>query len=303
MIDRNNHIDFARVGAAALVAAIHTSPLAGVSPTADFVLVNGLARLAVPFFLTVTGFYLTLNSSQDLLLFLKRIVWLHVVWSTIYLLAGWTPDHNWAKSLLSRYVIGYWHLWYLPAIAEASLCLWLIRSQSFRAQAWLIGLTYASGCAIEFWCRIHGLSLNLYRNGLFFALPFLWLGKTLREKPGMLDRIGARKLAWAGLGSFALLFVELYAVSRPTLAPVDMLLSLFPLTAIGVHMLMRFESGLHSGFPARLATGIYFSHVGVLLLLDKVVTLDNLTRFLAVLMLSAAVATMLYRTGDRLRLL
>ena len=51
-------IDYFRVVAALLVIAIHTSPLAGLNETADFVLTRVIARVAVPFFLMASGFFL-----------------------------------------------------------------------------------------------------------------------------------------------------------------------------------------------------------------------------------------------------
>ena len=49
-------LDRFRLIAALLVIAIHTSPLASFSGEADFFLTRVLARIAVPFFLMVTGF-------------------------------------------------------------------------------------------------------------------------------------------------------------------------------------------------------------------------------------------------------
>ncbi len=43
-------VDYFKVIAAFLVIAIHTSPLAGLSETADFVLTRAIALVAVPFF-------------------------------------------------------------------------------------------------------------------------------------------------------------------------------------------------------------------------------------------------------------
>ena len=48
-------LDGFRLAAAVLVVTIHTSPLASVSPPGDFWLTRVLARLAVPFFLMVSG--------------------------------------------------------------------------------------------------------------------------------------------------------------------------------------------------------------------------------------------------------
>ena len=52
---RYDSLDWFRLAAAALVVAIHTSPLADVSADADFFLTRVLARIAVPFFFMVTG--------------------------------------------------------------------------------------------------------------------------------------------------------------------------------------------------------------------------------------------------------
>jgi len=50
-------LDAFRLIAAFLVIAIHTSPLLSYSDGADFFLTSVLARLAVPFFFTVTGHF------------------------------------------------------------------------------------------------------------------------------------------------------------------------------------------------------------------------------------------------------
>lgn len=50
-------IDLFRIAAAFLVVAIHTSPLATYSETADFILTREIARVAVPFFFMTTGFF------------------------------------------------------------------------------------------------------------------------------------------------------------------------------------------------------------------------------------------------------
>ncbi len=51
--------------AAFLVAAIHTSPLESVNATADFILTRVLARVAVPFFMMVTGFFVLYGAVEE----------------------------------------------------------------------------------------------------------------------------------------------------------------------------------------------------------------------------------------------
>ena len=51
-------LDYFRIIAALLIIAIHTSPLLSYSKMADFVLTSIIARIAVPFFFMLSGFFL-----------------------------------------------------------------------------------------------------------------------------------------------------------------------------------------------------------------------------------------------------
>ncbi|NLM03852.1 MAG: acyltransferase, partial [Clostridiales bacterium] len=51
-------LDYFRIIAAALVVAIHTSPLSIINDRADFIFTRILCRIAVPFFFMVSGFFL-----------------------------------------------------------------------------------------------------------------------------------------------------------------------------------------------------------------------------------------------------
>lgn len=50
--------DIFRVVAAFLVVAIHVSPLETIDATADFIVTRAAARVAVPFFFMMTGYFL-----------------------------------------------------------------------------------------------------------------------------------------------------------------------------------------------------------------------------------------------------
>lgn len=51
-------LDLCRLAAALLVITIHTAPLSDVSAGADFFLTRILARVAVPYFFMLTGYFL-----------------------------------------------------------------------------------------------------------------------------------------------------------------------------------------------------------------------------------------------------
>lgn len=81
-------IDYFRFISALLVIAIHTSPLLSYSAYADFILTRIIARVAVPFFLMTTGFFLFQNQETvfgKVKNFTKRIVVLYCISVLLYL--------------------------------------------------------------------------------------------------------------------------------------------------------------------------------------------------------------------------
>lgn len=195
-------IDIFRVIAAFLVIAIHTSPLASWSATADLLLTRDLARIAVPFFFMVTGFFVLPASRHSLLRFLKRTTFLYLAAIVLYL-----PINIYMKSFQQitisalcqmLFVEGtMYHLWYLPAALTGAL----ISKGLYRA----FGLRTALGIACLLY--IIGLGGDSYygptsqwpptaaayelifqfcdytRNGFFFAPVFMLLGLALAKHP------------------------------------------------------------------------------------------------------------------------
>lgn len=90
-------LDYGKLVAAFLVVAINTSPLTSLSGNADFFVTRILARLAVPFFFMVTGFFVlsslfgesTKKDTQRVKKFLIRTIILYLVAIMIYLPVGW----------------------------------------------------------------------------------------------------------------------------------------------------------------------------------------------------------------------
>ena len=112
-------LDAFRLIAALLVVAIHTSPLASLSPDADFLLTRVAGRLAVPFFFMVTGCFL-LNDG-GVRRFLGRTARLYALSIALYLplnlYAGGMSAIEWLRGLLIEGT--FYHLWYLPAVLLA----------------------------------------------------------------------------------------------------------------------------------------------------------------------------------------
>ena len=78
-------LDLFRLAAVLLVVMNHTSPLAAVSAMADFWLTRVLARVAVPFFLMTTGYFLSRNHWAGVGRQLKKLCLLYGVCILLYL--------------------------------------------------------------------------------------------------------------------------------------------------------------------------------------------------------------------------
>ena len=195
--------------AAALVVAIHTSPLESINKTADFLFTRVLARLSVPFFFMVTGYFVLYgaykagNSGKIRQTFMK-LFFLYLGTTLLYLpvrlyqFVGKEEffDNNAPNMILRQagkafFFDGtYYHLWYLPAAGLGLILAWAGLSVFGRKGAFLCAsVLYMIGLMGD---SYYGLTekipllrdcyesmfqmFSYTRNGLFFAPLFLLLG-------------------------------------------------------------------------------------------------------------------------------
>ena len=194
---RMDSLDWFRLPAALLVTAIHTSPLSSFSPQADFWLTRVLARIAVPFFFMVSGFFLP-DSFAKLRKQEKKLFFLYALSIVLYLplnlYAGQLSGITAGAFLKQLFFDGtFYHLWYLPAAMEGMLLVWLLKKALPLSGCLAVtGLLFLTGLGGDSWyglvSRLPGaqafyeavFSFSSYtRNGLFFAPFFLCLGLSL----------------------------------------------------------------------------------------------------------------------------
>lgn len=218
-------IDRFKLMAAVLVITIHTSPLTSISPEADYILTGILARIAVPFFFMVTGYFIlpkALSNTTYACSYLKRIGLIYLISMILYLPVGIYAGHfkgvNVFSILKMVFLDGtFYHLWYLPAlILGFALMLLLLRFLPVPAVGAVCGLLYTVGLFGDSYYGmigqssfVHAIYEGLFhvfeytRNGLFYAPIFLLLGYVLSERrPSFALSLGALG------GSFGLLLGE-----------------------------------------------------------------------------------------------
>lgn len=198
-------IDFFRLVSALLIVAIHTSPLASVNETADFILTRVIARVGVPFFFMVTGFFTLSRYHKDnraLYEFEKKTARIYALAIALYLpvnlYTGYFSREHLLPNIIKDLVFDgtMYHLWYLPASMLGILLVWyLVKKLDFSggllvtAGLYLVGLMGDSyyGLAAKlpmlksFYRLIFEVS-DYTRNGLFLAPVFLLLGGLIREQ-------------------------------------------------------------------------------------------------------------------------
>lgn len=146
MEKRNNMIDVAKFVAAIMVILIHTPIF---SEGNVFVWqFDAFLRLAVPFFVMCSGYYLAercefeegkmikcISNKKKVYSFLRKICWMYIVWSFIYLIisipvwieAGWFSFVAFVDWGIAFFIKGsYFHLWYLLFVMYAVVFMYMI---------------------------------------------------------------------------------------------------------------------------------------------------------------------------------
>lgn len=310
-------LDGFRLVAAALVVAIHTSPLVCFGADADFLLTRVLGRLAVPFFLMVTGCFLLERGGVRR--FLTKTLGLYAAVILLYLplnfYAGGFPASQWPSKLLLEGT--FYHLWYLPAVLlGVPLAFFLHRLKrgwalTIAGMLYLIGLCgdsyYGVVCqvpAVKGW--VDGL-LTVFphtRNGLFMAPLFLLLGA---ETPALGKRLSkafsprGRRLfcavgfaaALAGMAGEALALRSIHSPRH------DSMTLMLPVCSMLLFALLMDLDGGRNRRLRSLSTAVYVLHPWAIVLvrgLAKVarveeIFIDNsLWHYLAVLALTFALS-------------
>lgn len=317
-------IEIFRVVAAFLVVAIHTSPLAGYSGTADFVFTRVIARVAVPFFFMVTG-YFVLSKGTGVRRFLKKTAIIYAASAALYLPINVYAGHlrGWGLLDLVQQVLfegTFYHLWYLPAaLLGAWLTSLLMRRTSRGVCAAIVTALYVLGLLGDsYWGLIEGVPgvssaynalfalMGYTRNGLFFAPMFMFLGAEMR----MAKRRGVG-FETAGLVlSFALMLAEALSARAQGWQRHDSMYVLLPFVMYFLFALLSRVKG-----SVRLPLGsfsllVYVLHPAVIIVvrgaarflgLWDILVENSLGHYVAVCIGSAAAAAVILWVWERIR--
>lgn len=223
-------LDRFRLIAALLVIAIHTSPLTSFSGEADFFFTRVLARIAVPFFLMVTGFFFP-SDPDKLRKSLKKLCLLYGAAILLYLPLGFYAGHYRALYFTDalRMLLfdgSFYHLWYFPAAITGMIIVFALKRVLKLRRICVISIVlYVIGL---FGDSYFGLAEKLppvkaayegmfrlfsyTRNGIFMAPVFLVLGILIQEYSRKSLHRSTLRYALCLLVSFVCMTVEAFTL-------------------------------------------------------------------------------------------
>lgn len=224
MIERNISLDILKLIMACMVVALHAEFLDDVSELGRYLSVNGVLRMAVPIFLLINGFYfypiLVANKQR---VWLKKICVLYLFWMAAY---SWYWFYIPAFSaygitqFIFRFIVGFWHLWYLSGLIGAALVFIALQKISSAYLLLLAVLAFLIGVLVQYGGHYHWIenqsidhALNLpwvHRNFLMFSFPFFCAG-FLINKHAVHQKITANAALVLVVLGVGLLLAESYA--------------------------------------------------------------------------------------------
>ncbi len=302
MTDKKNYsgIDFFRLIAALLIIAIHTSPLSSFNETADFILTRIIARVAVPFFLMTSGFFLISEYTQNtkkLTAFIKKTLLIYAAAILIYIpiniYNGYFKTDYLLPNIIKDIIFDgtLYHLWYLPASVIGAVIAWyLVKTfkypKAFAASAILYtiglfgdsyyGISDKISCLNNFYQLIFQVS-DYTRNGIFYAPIFFIIGGFIADKR---QETGLLKSICGFFVSFTLMFAEALILHRFKLQRHDsMYVFLLPCMYFLFNIILYFKGKRHTGFK-NMSLIIYIIHPMMIVIIRLFAKLFHMQKWL-----------------------
>jgi surface polysaccharide O-acyltransferase-like enzyme len=207
----NNAIDVMKFICAILVVIIHAQPLSSYSELVNFILVEIISRIAVPFFFVCAGYFFfnkinlqdgKIEKKVGNVKSIKKYIWhllsIYSFWTAFYLIwwiplwykGGYLTLANMKGYVISIFISGsYYHLWYIVALIYGMVFTFILL-RSFQVKSviatavifYLIG-TFAYSYSwifnkyflTEHFLKLYGF-LGSISVGLFRAFPYLIMG-------------------------------------------------------------------------------------------------------------------------------
>lgn len=313
-MERNTNLDTAKLSLSFLVIAAHLPLYNGVTTDSAYTLgwlfSNGISRIAVPCFFMINGYFVNITDKAKVRKYITHLLILYVVWMLLYLPAYYHSIVGNPKYLVKLIIFGFHHLWYVISLIFATTFLYLIKRYipiSSRLLIlvviglFIVGYLIQDVVAPRFRQPQH--YVVVYRNFLFFGLPFFTLGHVIRTTSFELDERTRRNCYIAILIGTLTLLIEAYLSLKYKLG-VNLYISLLVLCPPVMILLFKSKWRKSGSLVADIANAVFFTHTGVILFLqDSFAGMPNIYLFPMTVFLSIIVSYVVYTLNRRLKFL
>ena len=272
---RNIALDILKLGLAFMVVALHVGFLRDISPLGEYLIINGVFRIAVPTFLLINGFYFyAVLEKRNISVWFKRVFFLYIFWMLVYSNFWFRiSDFSFVEfaKIFHTFIFGYHHLWYLPALLGSAALVVLLRKSSLKVMIAALLSIFIAGVLIQYAANYHMVNNEtidklfnyvwFHRNFLFLAFPFFFIG-FLINKFSIHEKISlSLSISLSVLGILLLVGESYFTYSDPlSEGNYDNLISLLIVSPSLFLVFMNLDFQGYSKQLALYVTGIYFIH-------------------------------------------
>lgn len=312
-------MDLAQFVAALLVILIHCGRLVE-NEVLHFVLKSLLARIAVPLFLVINGYFYREKQKKDSS-YPKRYFWrqlqVYFLWSLFYLPYGWQILQEqkisffWypaAFIVALLYLGSCYHLWYFPTLLMGIKCSsWLTKRYSYPVLFCLAGSFFFLGSSETYSAYLTGIPAFLYenyqkiffttRNGVFFGFIFVLMGFFLSDYPQ--HSLFTRKPVFKLGASLILFAIEGSIVFHQQGTDKNFFFALIPISLLLVSLLRKDCSLKHTRRWKEYSKGLFFLHPFFLEIIQKTAAIADFRISGLQLFCLTALMTLLFLIGKK----
>lgn len=286
---RNLSLDIMKVLLSVFVIANHAEFLKDFSVELNYYLTNSVLRISVPFFYISSGyfFYKSIDKwgSYAFKKWFISILILHSFWSLVYLYY-YIPANSTAIEIIieisKRYIEGYWHLWFTAGLLGSIAIMYAIKGLSAMQLIFLAISLFILGCFFQYSGNYHIFDgyldkvlnkTHIYRNFLFFSLPFLISGFLIAK----FKTKNICKSKYLFLGFFISWILLAFEGLMNTIFIKDFnqgfdILIFQPFLAITLFLfLIKSNRKISSDVYSKLSAGVYFIHPIFLMYFSKII--------------------------------
>ncbi|WP_029904387.1 acyltransferase [Prevotella sp. 10(H)] len=298
-MERNIILDYFKIILSLLVITIHTQSLFDEDSVYGWLISNGIARIAVPCFFIISGYFINkkLEDKQVLKEYLLHILLVYIIWSLIYLPTYYNTIEP--RSLITFALMGYYHLWFLPALIIGIIMLAVVE-KIFQNNLFVLLsgiILFVAGYIME----NADMPYRSFCNGIFFGYPFLALGWYIRKKD-LIKNIPNIYLYPLILISLCTLIIESYCGYKNEFYH-NLFISLMVLCPVLFMLILKNSKSISKGNSAgKLSAAIYYVHILVITLIIPVSDSNNIYKLPLIMIVSILLAIFIVGINKRIKI-